>query len=90
MNALKSNTRGGFKVPRGRGVNLIKFYSVNPHYIDTRYNDKIRYTDNLTSTVTLFLSEVTVNHKLCRNIVIQYFKKHMFCIFVRIASPRRF
>ena len=30
-----------------------------------------------------------VNQKLCRNIVIQHFKKHMFWIFVRIALPRQ-
>ena len=27
--------------------------TVNPHYNDSRYNDKIRYTDNLNNTETL-------------------------------------
>ena len=61
--------------------------TVNPHYTGTQYNDNIRYTDSLTRTETLS-QEVTVDKKLCWNIVIQYFKKHMFLIFVRIASPR--
>ena len=52
-------------------------YTVNPHYTDTRYNEQIRYTDNLSSTETLS-QRVTVNRKLCRNIIIQYFKQHMF------------
>ena len=72
-----------------RGKSSEKGFTVNPYYNDIRYNYKIRYTDNLTSTETLS-QEVTVNQKLCRNIVIQFFKKHMFWIVVRIASPRRF
>ena len=44
--------------------------TVNPLYTDTRYNDKISYTDNLTIMETLS-QEVTVNQKLCRNIIIQ-------------------
>ena len=63
--------------------------TVNPHYTDSRYNDKIRYTDNLTSTETLS-QKVTVNQKLCSSIIIQYFKQHTFWIFVRIASLRQF
>ena len=58
--------------------------TVNLHYTDTRYNDKIRYTGNLTSTETLS-QKVTVSQKLCSSIIIQYFKQHMFWIFVRIA-----
>ena len=64
-------------------------HTVNPHYTDTRYNDKIRYTDNLTSMETLS-QEVIVTPKLCKNIIIQYFKQNMFWIFFRIASLRLF
>ena len=39
----------------------------------TRYNDKISYTDNLTSMETPSQA-VTVNQKLYRNIIIQYFE----------------
>ena len=60
--------------------------TVNPHYTDTRYNDKILYTDNLTSTETLS-QELTVNQKLCWNIIIQYFKQHMFGYL--LESPHR-
>ena len=71
-------------------LNVFPFpYTVNPHYTDTRYNNKFRYTDNLTSTETLS-EEVTVNQKSYRNIIIQYFKQCMFWIFVRVASSRRF
>ena len=59
--------------------NTDDYDTVNRLYTDTRYNDKIRYTDNLTSTETLS-KEMTVNQKLCRNIIIQYFKQHMFLI----------
>ena len=52
-----------------------------PLYTDTRYNDKIRYNDNLT---------VIVSHKLCKNIVFNVLKKHEFGMFVRITSLRRF
>ena len=58
--------------------------TVKLRYTDTRYNDKFLYTDNLTSTEPLS-QEVTVNHKLSRSIIIQYFKQQMFWIFVRIA-----
>ena len=50
--------------------------TVNPHYTNTRYNDKICYTDNLTSTETLS-QKVTVNQELCSSIIIQYFKQHV-------------
>ena len=64
---------------------LTKMYSQS-YYTDTRYNNKIRYTDNLTSKETLS-QEVTVKQKLCRNIIIQYFKKHMF--WDLLESPHR-
>ena len=32
----------------------------------------------------------SLNQKLCRKIIIQYFKQHMFWIFVRTASSRQF
>ena len=41
-----------------------KFITVNSLYIDTRYNYKTRYNDNLTGTKPL-----TVNQKLCKNTV---------------------
>ena len=47
-------------------------HTVNPHYIDTWFNDTFLYTDNLTNMEPLS-QEVTVNQKLCRNII-QYFK----------------
>ena len=47
-----------------------KVSTVNPHYTDTRYNDKIHYTDDLTITETLS-QEATGDQKLCRNIFIQ-------------------
>ena len=37
----------------------MKSFTVNPLYTDTWYNDKIRYTDNLTSMETLS-KEVTL------------------------------
>ena len=60
----------------------------NPLYTDTRYNDKIRYNDNL--TVMKPLLQVTLSHKLCKNIVYDTLKTHMIWIFVRIALVRRF
>ena len=62
----------------------------NSLYTDTQYNDKIRYDDNLTHCHETFASEVTVSHKLCKNIIFDSLKKHMFWIFIRIASVRRF
>ena len=63
------------------------FYAntVNPHYTDTRYGDKIRYTDNLTSIETLCQTE-TVNQKLCNSIIIQYFKQHIFGYFLKLSQ----
>ena len=58
----------------------------NPLYTDTRYNDKILYNDNLTHET--FAYEVTTIHNLCKNIVFNTLKKHMFSIFVRIVSVR--
>ena len=60
----------------------------NPLYTDTRYNDKIRYNDNL--TVTKPLLRWLQSLKLCKNFVFYTLKKHMFWIFVRIASVMRF
>ena len=40
--------------------------TVNPLYTDTRYNDKIRYIDNLTFTKSSL--EVIIFQKLCKNI----------------------
>ena len=37
-------------------------YTVNPHYTIARYNDKIRFSDNLTSAETLS-QELIVNQK---------------------------
>ena len=37
-----------------------------------------------------FTEKVTVSHKLYKNIVFNALKKHMFWIFVRIASLRQF
>ena len=45
--------------------------TVNPLYTDTRYNDKIRYNDNLNVT-KIFAQEVTVNEKLCKNIALEF------------------
>ena len=56
----------------------------NPLYTNTRYSDKLRYDDNLTVTKS-FAKEVTISHKLSKNIVFNTLKKHMFWIFVRIA-----
>ena len=60
-------TSGGHLVQRSktRFSNLLQGHrrnisTVNPHYTDTRYNDKIRYTDNLTSMETLS-QKVAVN-----------------------------
>ena len=39
------------------------YSTVNPHYTVARYNDKICYADNLTSTETL-PQEVTFNLKI--------------------------
>ena len=59
--------------------------TVNPLYTDTRYNDKIRYTDNLTSTKTLS-QEVTVDQNLCRNILFNTSSNILFWIFVKISK----
>ena len=68
----------------------VRIQTFNPHYKDAQYKDKIRYTDNLNSTAILS-QEMTVNQKVCRNIIIiQYFNQHMFWIFGRITSTRRF
>ena len=52
-------------------------YTDNLLYTDTRYNGKIRYNDNLTHET--FAYEVTIiGHKLCKNVVFNTLKKHMF------------
>ena len=53
-------------------------------YTNTRYNDKF--------VIMTFdcQEEVKKGHKLCKNIVFNTLKKHMFWIFVRIASVKRF
>ena len=56
----------------------------NPLYNDTGYDDKICYNDNLPVT------KLSIGHKLRKNIVLNTLKKHMFWIFVRIASVRQF
>ena len=63
------------------------YHTVSPLYIGTR-NAKIRYNDNL--NVRKHSQEVMVNEKLCKKTLHKIFKQHMFWIFVRIASERRF
>ena len=59
----------------------ISINRVNPLYIDTRYSEKVRLDDNLTDTKP---QKVIDNQKLLIH------QEHMFWIFVRIASVRRF
>ena len=60
----------------------------NPFYPDTRYNDKVRYDDNLTvPKPSIKKWQLMRNHA---RILHLNFKLHMFWIFVRIASVRRF
>ena len=66
------------------------FISVNPLYTDTRYNDKIRYTGNENLNVTkhsLRRWQLLRNYAHTLHIIL---KQHMFWIFVKIASERRF
>ena len=54
---------------------------VYPLYIDTRYNT-IHYNDNLTSMTETFALKVTVNQKLCKNIVFNTSRNVCFGYFV--------
>ena len=58
-----------FSTKTSTGVFKIRS-TVNPLYNDTRYNDKIRYNDNL--NVMKPSLEVTVNEKLCKNITLKF------------------
>ena len=62
--------------------------AVNPLYTETRYNDKIRYNDNFDVTKHS-LKRCQLRRNYAR-ILHENFKQHMFWIFVRIASVRRF
>ena len=62
--------------------------TVNPLYTDTRYNDKIRYNDNLSVTKPLLKKRRLMRNyakKIARN-----FKQHMTWIFFRNASGGQF
>ena len=58
--------------------------TVNSLYNDIRYNSKIRYNVNAVCT--------KINGSFIFSLTIPSYSlgKHMFLIFVRIASPRRF
>ena len=49
-----------------------KHYTDKTLYTDTRYNDKIRYNENLTAW------EVTISHRLCKNIVFNAIKRNIY------------
>ena len=56
--------------------------TVNPLYNDIRYNSKIRYN-----------VVCTKNYESCIfSLIFPFYSsgRHTFCVFVRIASPRRF
>ena len=40
--------------------------------------------------IFIIITIITISYKLCKNIVFNTLKKHMFWIFVKIASERRF
>ena len=58
--------------------------TVNPLYNDIRYNSTIRYNVNLVCT--------KISGSCIFFIVtpMLFFRKHTFCVFVRVASERRF
>ena len=60
------------------------FYTVNPLYNDIRYNGKIRYNVNLVRT--------KISGSCIFSLLFPcYFSgKHTFCVFVRLASAKRF
>ena len=68
------------------------------HLILAVNTDNSLYTDDTTIKFVImttdcheiFTKEVSISHKLCKNIVCNTLKKHMFWIFVRIASMRQF
>ena len=64
-------------------------YTNKALYTDTRYIDKIRYTNNLTGT-KLSLKRLHRLEIMQEYYFSEYFKKNMFWIFDRIAAQRRF
>ena len=65
----------------------VPIYS-QPSLYKTRYNDKIRYNDNL--NVTKYLLKRWLSIRNYAKIVHNIFKQHMFWIFVRISLERQF
>ena len=60
------------------------FYTVNPLYTDTRYNDKVRYNGYFDWHETLSQEAIDIL-KLGKNVVFNTLR-NTFLIFVRIAS----
>ena len=62
----------------------MKANTVNPLYNDIHYNSKIRYNVNLVCT------KISGSYMFFIDLPFYSSQKHTFCVFVRIASARRF